>query len=376
MGKKVGLITIHDIFNYGSVLQSYATQKVLTDLGYEVEIIDYKYPNAYHLNDKMSFKKFKGIILTNGNRILKNFLPGKLYLSYVRNYQNCKNEWYNLSSKKYLTQESLVNDPPIYDVYIAGSDQIWRSDLIKNDSSFFLEFAPTGKKRISFASSFGSKTILPQFIENYKNYLNHFDLISVREKQASVILKGLINKECPVVLDPTLLISGDVWRELSIIPINKKPFILCYGNSQNKFMERFALKIQAETGYDVIRINGNFFNYFNRKIKYILDAGPKEWLGYIANAEIILAASFHATAFAVNFNRPFISILRGNENHDLRQINLLHLLKIENRTININEKLPQISDDLLKFDFTNVNTHLEKARMKSISYLKFSLQEL
>ena len=44
--KKVGLITLHRVKNYGSVLQAYATQIVLEKMGYDVSVIDY-YPSRY-----------------------------------------------------------------------------------------------------------------------------------------------------------------------------------------------------------------------------------------------------------------------------------------------------------------------------------------
>ena len=39
---RVGILTFHDALNYGAVLQCYALQNTLMNLGYEVEVIDYK----------------------------------------------------------------------------------------------------------------------------------------------------------------------------------------------------------------------------------------------------------------------------------------------------------------------------------------------
>ena len=38
---KVALITLHTVSNYGSCLQTFATQKIFESLGWEVEVIDY-----------------------------------------------------------------------------------------------------------------------------------------------------------------------------------------------------------------------------------------------------------------------------------------------------------------------------------------------
>ena len=41
INKKVGIITLHRVVNYGSVLQTYALQEKIKSLGYKVEVIDY-----------------------------------------------------------------------------------------------------------------------------------------------------------------------------------------------------------------------------------------------------------------------------------------------------------------------------------------------
>lgn len=39
--KRVEIITLHRITNFGSLLQTYATQEVVKRLGYDTEVIDY-----------------------------------------------------------------------------------------------------------------------------------------------------------------------------------------------------------------------------------------------------------------------------------------------------------------------------------------------
>ena len=40
--KRVGVITFHNYDNYGAILQSYALQKKLQEIGTQPEIIDYR----------------------------------------------------------------------------------------------------------------------------------------------------------------------------------------------------------------------------------------------------------------------------------------------------------------------------------------------
>jgi hypothetical protein len=136
-------------------------------------------------------------------------------------------------------------------------------------------------------------------------------------------------------------------------------------------MEKLALHLQKLTGYKIIRINGKFYDHFDRKMQYILDAGPQHWLYLFEHASFILAKSFHATAFAINFRRPFLSILTGKKDHDSRQIHLLNQLGLTSRAITIGNKFPGMADMDLHFKENNSSIEqLEAAKIESIRYLK------
>ena len=75
---KIGVVNCFQIKNYGSVLQSYATQKIVQDLGYEVESI-------YYNKDK-SFKQ------------IMNYLPQLMLPSVIKmKYKNIKKSRLNPS---------------------------------------------------------------------------------------------------------------------------------------------------------------------------------------------------------------------------------------------------------------------------------------
>lgn len=369
MMKKIGIITKHKIFNYGSFFQAYATQKIIENFGYEVSIIDYIYPNKDH-NHSVSIKNR---ILNYGNSIFKKILPGRPFDVWKFRHESCQNKYYKLTNT-YVNQNSIMMNPPDFDVYVSGSDQIWRPDFTKGDSVFFCDFAPLNKKRISFASSFGVTEIPEEFKESYKKMLSKFDFLSVRESDGVEIIRDLINCDAKLVLDPTLILDKHFYDEMLVSPKIDKPYILCYGTSNNKYMERLAKYIQKHTKYEIIRINGKSYDYFSRKIKYVLDAGPLEWLGLFSNASFILAQSFHATAFSIIFEKPFLSIIRGESNHDSRQLNLLKLLEITDKAIVSGETFPDLGNIDFNGNYEHVNELLQKERMNSIEYLKRALK--
>ena len=368
--KKVGIITIHDIYNYGSIFQAYATLKCVHKMGYQAELIDYKYPNDYH-----GQKNLKSEILAWGNGLLKNLLPGKPYSKYKNSYKIFKDQFYELSAQSYPTVDSLMRNPPDYDVYIAGSDQIWHPRM-KGDPCFFLDFAANNKKKISFASSFGYNTIPEEYRQQYAASFSQFSHLSVREERGTEMIKELIGKEADVVLDPTLLLNRDEWLKVAEPCPIKEPYILCYGlDTQDKYMERLALHIQKLTGFMIVRLNGKFYDFFNKKIHYVLDAGPQHWLSLFDNASFILAKSFHATAFAINFKKPFFSLLVGKSDHDSRQKHLLALLGLENRSITIGDKFPAKCDlDFCFEDYNSAFEQLKEEKIKSEKFLKNALE--
>ncbi len=372
--KNVGIITIHDIYNYGSILQAYATLRAVDKLGFRAEIIDYKYPNIFHSSEISSLKKVKSMALKMGNSFLKDMLPGRKYQTYKKNYKNFTDKHFHLSEKRYPTVQSLMDDPPEYDIFLAGSDQIWRPKFVKADPCFFLGFAKD-KKKISYASSFGCTSIPAIYQEKYARYLNSFDAIGVREKPGVDIVKNLTGKDARLVLDPTLLLDRGEWATVMKPHQSNRPYILCYGNTtEDKYMEKLALHVKKHTGYDVIRVNGKFYDYFNQDMTYILDAGPAEWLGLFANASLVLAQSFHATAFAINFERPVIPLLRGDANHDSRQLQLLEMLDLKHKAVTIGDEFPEINEQILDANYAVPAEILKAEREKSIGFLKTSLE--
>ena len=364
---KVGIITKHCIENYGSFMQAYGLQAAIEKLGHDVEIIDYVYPNKYH----PTHRNLKAKVLHSINYFLKNLLPGMPGKRFNKRYKDCWEEYYKLS-KHYPDRDSIFSSPPIYDIYVAGSDQIWRPKFTNGDSVFFCDFAPKGYKRVSYASSFGCLNIPSEFKESYKSLLLKFSKIGVREKSAVNVVSDLANINSKQVIDPSLLLTSNEWRKISLSPNKNKDYIVCYGRIEMEFTHRIAREFANLYNCDVVRINGKFYDYFSRDMKYVLDAGPKEWLGLIDKAKIvIIGGSFHGTAFAIQFHKPFLSILSGNEDHDTRQKNLLNNLGLDDLAIyNSNYDVDVLGKKIMNIDWNGVDSKLNNLRLESYDFLR------
>ena len=329
--KKVAIITIHAIKNYGSVLQALATQELVKKLGFDPAIIDYAYPNPIHQQQP----SFKGRVLRACNLCL-------MYLLAVRAKFRLREERYSQFISRrmkltshYATMDELVSEPPEADIYLSGSDQVWHPRCIDYDASFLLDFVPAGKTKVAFASSCGVTKFNEEQCGRLMHCLSSFDSIAVREAALQEIIHEASGKEPELVLDPTLLLSPDEWQSIESPVDLKGPYILVYGavGGRGAQIDAIARELQKSTGMQIIRIYGRPYHRFSRKIKYLFDVGPGEFLWLFRNASYVLANSFHATVFSILFKRQFLSFYPASSDLGTRQQNLLKLLNLEERGV-------------------------------------------
>ncbi len=354
---KIGILTFHFAHNYGAVLQVYALQEKLKELGHDVEIIDYRPSyliDSYKL-PSLEFKskspvkiisRFLSIILLNNSRAKRikkfnDFIETNLNL-------NC--------------QTNII--PKDYNLYILGSDQIWNCYLTKGiDNVYWGDFLKkTDSKIITYAASIGSYKIQEDKKYIIKKLLSNIDKISVREKDTIEEIRNLTNKEIIEVLDPTFLIEKTKWDQLSISSLPKKKYILVYQLGYNKNLIKIANKIAEQIHGTVIEVPATItLRYLFNKNKA---TSPIEFINLIKNAECIVTSSFHGTAFSIIFEKPFYTIAL-NDGSDNRSRNLLENLSLDNRMIGINSKV-----DFSHIDYTLANKKLQKLISNSKSYLK------
>lgn len=141
--------------------------------------------------------------------------------------------------------------------------------------------------------------------------MDNLDYISVREQSGVTLVKELSNKKVHLVLDPTLLLNKTDWSKvMKQYPNMPSKYILIYQLSDSKAIVELALKISKQYNLKVYRIcKRAYANTHNKGIINIADAGPAEFLSLICNATYIVTNSFHGTAFSINFNVPFYSIV-------------------------------------------------------------------
>lgn len=369
---KIDVITRHSVPNYGSLLQSYATQKAIEKIGHESEIINYtRYEERYEnlANTLIKGKKWdKNIIL----RILYKLIQTPNYAKMYKKFLKYRKEFLRETKIEYGNLNELKENIPEADVYCSGSDQIWGKIGTEDyDESYFLEFAK-GRKCIAYASSFGKTELNENLNKNLDRLLGKYTKILVREDSAKKILKDRNFTNVEQVLDPTLLLSKEEWIELANISkkkINEK-YVLIYQLHDNKEFDKYAEKFAKNKKLKLLRISPSLY-HVTRSGKLIYLPTQYEFLKYFMNAEYILTDSFHATVFSIIFNKKFIDILPANKT-GTRIESILNLFGIENRILKNYDDMNLIDSNI---DYRNVNIRLDEERNKSLNLFKEAVED-
>lgn len=378
--KTVGIITIHKIFNYGSILQAYALYRIIEDMGYNVEIIDYKFPNGFHTSKSLNKEDLKvKSTITWKQKLLKYFYAFDLLLQHKRMIR-VANELLKLSPKTFFSPDELLNNDRVYDIYVTGSDQVWNPRYSKGDPAFLLNFAPDKSMKIAYAASFGESVIDKQYYDLYSKLLTRYHRISVRETSGEKLVSKLTDgkMQANVVLDPTLLLDRKQWTGL--IPkkrLIKEKYVLCYflNYTFNAFPYADGLveHINKITGLRIVRLGRPPVKFNNKGQKFLVSAGPYEMMQLVRDAELVVTTSFHGTAFSVNFGKPVISIIESRDTVDSRQLSLLSLLGLQDRILTIKDSFPD--KEQLFYDVNTSLRLLDKARLESLNFLKNALDD-
>ena len=358
--KKIGIITIHNSPNYGASLQSFALYEYIREQGADCEIIDVHRPVNSDYIYESRYSSFRNNPFTLKKR-LRNFAKSllgrksKIFLSKLseeRFNQFNSNIRY---SRPYCRLSDLKKDPPIYDLYISGSDQLWNPAQPYCLEPYFLTFAPKNAQKISYATSIGI-TELSNFEKlKFKEWLSTYNAISVREKQAKYLLDSFIDKEVVTVADPTFLLDVEKWKSIAVYPQIKDKYIAVFLLSRRPELVQYAVKLSKESGYKLILMKQASMPISE---EYILenDLGPKEFLGYLSNASLVITDSFHCSVFSLLMDaKNFYSYIHPGNKRGSRITDLLKTFGIEDHLLSVD-----LSDSFTKLQSRQIN-HEQKS---------------
>ena len=359
---KAAIVTLHRVYNYGSALQAYATQCVYERAGFDTVIIDYITPqrtktqilrnSAAGTNTGMPVPLYK--LLKAFSILLKELTFGRFINKYLH------------MTKRYITPDDLEKDPPVADIYVTGSDQTWNSQYNDGvDRGFFLAFAPKGKARVSFVSSFGKDCLDDNEVLRTKPYISEYNRLSVREDSALNILHQLGRDDGVQLIDPTLQLEKEEWLKLASSRLVKEPYLilmLLYNEDNNA--TEYARKIADQKGLKLVKISWELKK--PRMVdKLFTHRSPADFLSLFANADFIVTNSFHGLAFSINLEKNFIVIPRSEFNS--RIDSLLKLTRLSERQVKSLDKA--LFEATKPIDYSEIRTMLNVEREKANEFI-------
>lgn len=329
---KIGILTYHRAENYGALLQAYATMAYLRSMGHEVSFVDYwpQYHSDYfslfpiRIYNKRNIKGRVAMLL----RFVLWGIP-----RYIRKYRLLAFIHKHLGLPQhplYIGDNCKTNE---YDLVVYGSDQIWRKqnlDGVGFDSWYFGSDNVQSKRKVVYAGSMGAISLNSEDESYVLQQMNHFDSLSVREKDLQDFLfsKGI---ESQLVCDPVFLLSKEEWFKVASPSHNNKKYILFYNLLNSQESVDFANCLSHKTGLPIIEINKVLTPSRFISRRYVSCASVGRFLGLIKDAEYVVSNSFHGVAFSIIFEKRFYAVGMGERAN--RVLSLLDVIRCENRYI-------------------------------------------
>ena len=359
--------------NYGAVLHGWAFQQVLKGMGCESVIIDYVPMSLTHYHLKWpvinTLRSWRHPFVMC-RRLVQWLVSTRANLRKYAKFEEFKEK--NLvCTPQIYTEEGLVAASELEGctpaVFVCESDVIWKMSATHGlDRGFFLDFpASKGRRKVAYAPSVGNKPLSPDEERRFAEYVRGFDAVSSRERAGAEILAGILGRDVPWVLDPTLLLASTDYAALAK-PTSRKGYVLLYSCMKfNANMVREAKRLAERLGKPLVEV-GNFG--VNRLIfghEVIDDAGIEEWLGLFMNADCVVCNSFHGICFSLVFEKPFFAFRRSDS--DWRFTNICEELGLMDRLVDRDGRIPVNVPDI---DFGRVKGILDGHVSRSLEFIE------
>ena len=346
MNKKIGILSLPFHRNYGGILQSYALYRVIQKLGYSPcllnrDVVNHVSKKEWLINIKRNLFSIIGIKShPTCYQILRESLSSML--SFVDK---------NIPNRLNFYEFSALGNVKL-DAVVVGSDQVWRKGYTPDTKLYFLSFLKThNTKRIAYAASFGVDTW--QFdtneTEELQSLAQSFKSISVREDSAVELCEK---------------------NGVNSVSSHKKQLLL-FNLSNNEFKSQVSQSIAELLSAEVVDFNLPVYtDYFLSEVYQFKSV--ESWLDSFASADFVLTDSFHGTAFAINFNKPFIAF-GSKERGQARFLSLLRMFGLENRLVDNLDEAKKVCAEPI--DWADVNARLANYRKQSLDFLTHALAD-
>lgn len=338
---KIGILTFYCSDNYGAMLQAFGLKHCVKEIFPETEIIPYTpaYLAGRHwLLPYCPLGSPRESLFLAATSLKQNLRMGRSFFHQKKNMNAFRRKYLVQKRREIHTIRGLQKTA--YDIYIVGSDQIWNPDITLGlRREYFGAFPCRCKKHVvAYAASLGGACLAPRYREDMRALLKSVDSISLREMEAAPYIRSLTEKEISVVSDPVFFLNAGQWEQLETAP-KEKNYILLYGTECNESMRRYAERLSEEKALQIVELS---LRETRGEAGFTVrtDAGPAEFLGFVHHASCVVTNSFHAAAFCIIFQKPFLVFAHSCRN--ARLSDLLSACGLKDRLVSHGQTPPDI----------------------------------
>ena len=366
---RIGILTLPLHANYGGILQAYALQTVLRQMGHEVSLIEER--------QKPARLPWRHAPVQYGKRIVKNFLGRRCPVFYEQKV-NRERAVVRQHTERFIDtyiRRRLIDDfreiaASDYEEIIVGSDQIWRPAYFPQIEHAYLDFAENWDvRRVAYAASFGTDVweYTPEQTRRCGDLLKKFDAVSVRESSGVALCKERFGVRAGHVLDPTMLLSAADYKRLienRNMP-EREGILFSYFLDETPEKKAWAGRMAKEKRLVPCYMGLNVEN-FALPLDKRIQPPVEQWISGLYDAEFVVTDSFHACVFSLIFNKPFVVI--GNRGRGMpRFASLLGKLGLIDR---LWMGVPSCSYDFDEIDWRKINDQIGYEREVSKRFLE------
>lgn len=368
--KRVAVITYHKAYNCGAMLQAWALRVFLESLGCAVI-----FPNCNHVGVSPRWS-MDGLGRFHGLRKIRHFVWLLVWNLCSIGWLDYTRHCYRRFARRELKGPKCTPGelPELCDAVVIGSDQVWHPLISGVDTPLFLaESIPTSLPAVSYAASFGDKVPAEDAMARLVRALPRFRTVSVREELAAREL-GERGVRSEIVLDPTFLPGSEAYRPLIGKRTIKDRYLFVYAVSLSDFVLCTARTLAKRNGLKLVICGVYVKSPFRAPPECDWGVSPEKMVTLIAYADMVLASSFHGTAFSLILSKPFLSLRDTVDSRPTRVSTLLDQLSLSDRIVNPSVSIEEMDVTLNRsVDWRTVHEKLAELRKGSVRFLTEAL---
>lgn len=371
---KICILSMQNVANFGSLLQGYSLQKILTELGHDVSFISIEsnvednklmQGNEEDYSEETGGRGFQAKLSCLDRYAINRILIKQLNVKQIEEFARFRTSMLHISPEQ---QEQS------YDYCVIGSDEVFNCNVA---SSWGFTSQLFGNVRqaehvITYAASCGSTVVnkVPaRAADRIKKAMANISALSVRDENTKVFVEQLTGKKTKVHLDPVLV--GDFSKEIAVaerLPNIPKKFCLVYSyyNRINKkedisILQKFCKLYELE----IVSVGAP-----QMWIKKHIVCDPFQMLTLFQKATFVITDTFHGTIFSAKYSRRFAVLVRESNRNKL--LDLVKRISIEDHLMDGMEELELLY--AREHDKTALKNLIEQERYRTIKYLKTSIK--